>query len=295
MEKIEEVSIIGAGPSGISTAIQLKRYGIEPVIFEKNRIGGLLLNANLVENYPGFPEGVSGIELVKLFEEHLKNSGIEVYNLEVTELDFEEEVFLIYTKDKLFRSKIVVIASGTKPKEFSRIPGNVKDRIFYEIYPLFEVRNKKIVIVGGGDAAFDYALNLSEQNETIILNRSRNRKCLPLLWERVTHSHRITYYDNSEIVNVKDLQHGLRLVIQCRCDKEKSEFFADYLVFAIGREPQIDYFSEKLKEDRCKLNDLGRLYFVGDVKNNHYRQTAIAVGDGIYSAMKIYEIKRNHK
>jgi thioredoxin reductase len=65
MQKIEKVAIIGAGPAGIATAIQLKRYEIAPIIFEKARIGGLLLNANLVENYPGFPEGISGITLVK--------------------------------------------------------------------------------------------------------------------------------------------------------------------------------------------------------------------------------------
>ena len=69
----QEVAIIGAGPSGIATAIQLKRYGIEPVILEKEEIGGVLKNANLVENYPGFPDGISGPELVKLFKKQVEN------------------------------------------------------------------------------------------------------------------------------------------------------------------------------------------------------------------------------
>jgi len=83
---IKDVVIIGAGPAGISAAIQLKRYGIEPTLLEKEEIGGLLKNANLVENYPGFPNGVPGPELVKLFKKQLENAQIKVHFEKVLKL-----------------------------------------------------------------------------------------------------------------------------------------------------------------------------------------------------------------
>lgn len=295
MHRVKEVAIIGAGPAGIATAIQLKRYGIEPIIFEKNRIGGLVLNANLVENYPGFPDGISGIDLVKLFKNHLHNLGINVHNSEVLELDFKNDVFLIKTKNKPFSSKILVIASGTKPKAPKlKIPKEVKDRILYEVYLILDIRNKKIVIVGGGDAAFDYALNLAKHNEVTILNRSSNKKCLPLLWQRTMHSPKITYLDNAEIVGIKTCGDGV--IIESEFADGVIELYSDYLVFAIGREPQINYFSKRLRENASALERSSKLYFAGDVKKGIYRQTAIAVGEGIYTAMKVYQtLKRNKK
>ena len=294
MQKIEKVAIIGAGPAGIATAIQLKRYEIAPIIFEKARIGGLLLNANLVENYPGFPEGISGIELVKLFEDQLHNLNMKIHNSEIVELDFKNDVFSIKTNNKTFHSRIAVIASGTKPKVTElKIPKEIRDKILYEIYPILEVRNKRIVIVGSGDAAFDYALNLAKYNEIIILNRSSKRKCLPLLWQRVIRSSKITYLDNTEIIDIKACGDGI--IIKNKSADEVIELHSDYLIFAIGREPQINYFSNRLRENASALENLNKLYFVGDVREGIYRQTAIAVGEGIYAAMKLHQTLRENK
>ena len=87
---VEHVTIIGAGPAGIATALQLKRYGITPIILEKNTIGGLLRNAHLVENYPGFPKGISGVNLVRLFRKHLERAAITIFPEEVINLDIED-------------------------------------------------------------------------------------------------------------------------------------------------------------------------------------------------------------
>ena len=183
----EDVIIIGVGPAGIATAIQLKRYGIVPLLLEKNETGGLLRNANLVENYPGFPGGISGLALVNLFEKQLAENSIRVIFEETTELDLKDNLFTVATSRRVYYSRIMVVASGTKPKKsgISEAAEEVKDKIFYEVYPLLKVKGKKIVIVGAGDAAFDYALNLGKNNEVVILNRSRTTKCLPLLKERV--------------------------------------------------------------------------------------------------------------
>ncbi len=286
--KFEKVVIIGAGPAGIATAIQLKRYGIDPIIFEKNKIGGLLRNANLVENYPGFPNGISGLELVELFKKHLKKNPIKIIFEEVIKLDFKEKLYLMETSKRTFYSKIVVVATGTKPKKFTDfdVSKRFKDKIFYEIYPILGVKGKRIVVVGAGDSAFDYALNLEKNNEVVILNRGKAAKCLPLLLERAKKSFRITYLRNTKISNIIENSKD-ELLLELTSPEGISKLYTHYVIFALGREPQLDFLSEKLKKIVKKLENKEFLYFIGDVKNGTFRQTAIAIGDGIMAAMKI--------
>jgi thioredoxin reductase len=183
-------------------------------------------------------------------------------------------------------SRIAVIASGTKPRRFFNhdISADIKKRIFYEIYPLTQVTDEKIVIIGSGDIAFDYALNLSSKgNEVIILNRGKIVKCLPWLWKRAARSEKISYRENTQIKNVQCHDDGLILI--CHNSTGECELQARYLVVAVGREPCLDFLSENLLRNLEKLQKANVLYMVGDVKNSIYRQTAICVGDGIKAAM----------
>jgi len=281
------VAIIGAGPGGIAAAIQLKRYGIEPSILEKSHIGGLLVNANLVENYPGFPGGISGADLVKLFDSQLREVGVAVQFSEVLHLDHQES-FIIETEGGKLYSRIAVVASGTRPRRFTgvEIPPEAAERVFYEVHPIAGVNGKRIAIIGAGDAAFDYALNLGRQNEVTILNRGQKKRCLPLLVERAERCLGISYRENTVIAAIKGWRHGL--VLDIKGPAGKWELSADYVIFAIGRVSQLDYFSERLTKMASELEERGLLYFVGDVKNDIYRQSSIAVGDGVHTAMKIY-------
>jgi len=288
MDQINEVTIVGAGPAGIATALQLKRHGITSIILEKNTIGGLLRNAHLVENYPGFPKGISGENLVRLFRNHLKRAAITIFPEGVIKLDIEDENFLIQTQRRIFPSHIVVIASGTKPKEFTsfEIPEEVKDKIFYDAYPLLKLRKKTVVIVGAGDAAFDYALHLEKNNRIVLLNRGQQARCISILWERAVNSPRITYCKNTELVRITgDSSDGL--LLECRGPQGMVKLDTDYVLFALGREPQLDFLSDTLKMNVQEMEMKGSIYFVGDVKNVTFRQTAIAVGDGVMTAMKI--------
>lgn len=282
------VVVIGAGPAGVAAGIQLQRYGLETLIYEKDTIGGLLRNANLVENYPGFPGGISGLDLVNLIRKQAEEARLTICYEEVLQLDYHAGCFSIKSTASECLADIVIVASGTKPKPItlSGISPEAKMRIYYEVYPLRQVLGKQILILGAGDAAFDYALNLSRKNQVIILNRGKEHHCLPLLWARSCESPNITYYASTK-VNGIELDHAGRLWVDCSKPDGSSSFQADYLLVAFGREPCLDFISQNLFRMTLQLQSEGRLYFVGDVTNGIYRQTAIAVGNGVLTAMKI--------
>jgi thioredoxin reductase (NADPH) len=288
--KIEDVIIIGAGPSGIAAAIQLRRYGVNAVVLEKDMIGGLLRNANLVENYPGFPRGISGPELIGLFKTQLDKWYIDITHDTVTNLDFADDLFDVTCAQSLYKARVVMVATGTKPKEITDLPvhDNVKNRILYEVYHLLDKKDLRIAIVGAGDAAFDYAINLANANQVTILNRGEEVRCLPLLYDRAMAMDKIRYVANVRIEKIDGAAVN-GLTIDCYHLNKSLRLSVDYLVFAIGREPQLNFLSREFKAMMKNLEDRGLLYFAGDIKNAIYRQTAIAVGDGIMAAMKIYE------
>lgn len=287
--EIDKVAIVGAGPAGVATAIQLRRYGISPLLFEKDEVGGLLSNANLVENYPGFPGGIPGPQLVKRIAHQLVDASVEVIPEVVINMDIDGETFLIETPRQRFYSLYSVVASGTKPRKPAspEIPAEIQPYIYYEVAPLSHVKGKKIVIVGAGDAAFDYAINLSRTNEVVILNRGTAVKCTPLLWKRAQAVPTIVYHPEVVIVRVCMASVDEPGNLVCECSEDGLMFRADFVIFAIGRDPQLDFLAEGVRQHQDKLIADGKFYLVGDVKNKLYRQTAIAVGDGILAAMKI--------
>jgi len=286
----ENIVIIGAGPAGIAAAIQLKRHGLEPVLFEKAEIGGLLENANLVENYPGFPEGIGGPKLAILLRNHLIKTGVEIHFEKVIELDYANERFHLRTDKRRVDSRFAIVASGTRPRKLNieGLSECVKKSILYEIQQIKNIENEKIAIIGAGDAAFDYAINLSKRNEVVILNRGQNVKCMPLLFERASAIGSISYLEDTETKRIESHNGGLKLT--CTGPTGVSEISVKYLVAAVGREPELRFLSENIKKIRERLVKDKHIYFIGDVENGKFRQTAIAVGDGIRAAM---EISRN--
>jgi thioredoxin reductase (NADPH) len=280
--KPDEVVIIGAGPAGMTAAIQLKRYGIPFVLLEKERVGGLLWNANLVENYPGFPAGISGPKLVGLIEKQMERIGVDVTFDSVLRLGNGEKGFCVKTLRTNYDARFVIVASGTKSNSFPLlIPDIARGLVFSDVYHLLNESKKRIVIIGAGDAAFDYALNLVKKgNFVTILNRGGDVKCLRLLWERAMAEPNIAYRAEIPISKVDFDAAAGRLKIQTEAGESLE---TDYLLFAIGRVPQTDFLPDKLTGKKVK-----GLYFVGDVKNGLFRQAAIAAGDGLRAAMEIY-------
>ncbi len=287
-----DVVVIGAGPAGIAASIYLKRAGFEPFVIEKGEIGGLLLNANLVENYPGFPGGISGRELVEIFNEQISRLGIEVTKGRVSKVIPQDGNFVIYVDETDIISRSLIVASGTEPKALD-IPGEFelsKRKLFYEIKDIPpRTKNDTYVIIGGGDAAFDYALNLSsEVNSVDIIFKGKHPKCLPLLSERVAAIENIRPHPN---ILPRSFEEHDGIVTKCISASQEIEFTSDYALVACGRKPNIDFMPEleeiKVKEDGgC---DIPGLFIAGDVKRGKKRQTGIAVGDGILCAMSAVE------
>lgn len=278
------VAIIGAGPAGIACAVQLKRYEIEPVLFEKNKIGGLLRNANLVENYLGFETGLSGNDLVEKFKKNLENLNITPIFSEVKNVSFLEGNFQIRTNKDFFTSEILVVASGTTPKMSDF---NISDS--FADLDKDSCNGKKFVIIGAGDAAFDYAINLVNNyniSEVIVLNRNDKAKCLPLLEKRAEETGKIKHIRNICVESLENTQE--KSVLTCINENKYTEIQTDFVISAVGRVPCTDFIDYELLKNSLNLQNNGLLYFIGDVTNNNYRQTAIATGDGIKTAMQIY-------
>jgi thioredoxin reductase (NADPH) len=282
------VVIIGAGPAGLAAAMQLTRQGYQPLVLERDRVGGLLWNANLVENYPGFCPGISGPELVSLFQEQAKHLGVSIAFEDARLTGFEDDLFRIDTDKRKLAARVLVAATGTKPKTLPDLfhsPG-LEDRVFSEVYPLLGCKGNKVIIIGGGDAAFDYALNLAKENQVLILNRGEEIKALPLLYERTQADPNITYHQQA-VVRSLAMDQGGKLILDVLLQDELERVEGDYLITAIGREPEMGFTTPSIMKELDRLQKEHRLYLIGDLENGLYRQTAIAVGDGIRAAMQI--------
>ena len=291
-----KVVIIGAGPAGLTAALQLQRQGIPPLLLERHKVGGLLNNAHWVENYPGFVEGISGPDLVNLFHRQVERIGVIITPEEVIAVEYQDKIFRIATNKREIVTKILVIATGTKARIFSPgvFSGNLEGKIFSEVFPLLKEEGKTILIVGAGDAALDYALNLANKNQVIILNRGSRIKGLSLLWNRVQENDSIKYFPEMEIEKIASSEKGSMNVL-ARSGSETMNFEPDYLLTAIGREPELGFADAEFIKQSEELQNQKVLYLIGDLKNGAFRQTSLAVGDGIRAAMEIEKQLRKDK
>lgn len=273
--------IVGAGPAGLCAGIQLRRAGYNIVVLEKKRVGGLALNANLIENYLGFPKGISGKELVKIFDEQRKKLGVPVLLKEAKEISKNGKYFEIITNKEKFIAKSVLVATGTRAKK-ANIPvdKDISKKVFYEIADIPKLSpGKKFIIIGGGDAAFDYALNLAGKGHYVEILVKNKVKCLGLLKERVKKHKNTSFCINVEPKKI--IKKGSGIEVVC---KNKS-FIGNYIIIAAGRLPEMP-----------KLNLRSRgLFLTGDVVYGKFRQVHIATGDALLQAMRIVNYLENGK
>jgi thioredoxin reductase len=160
--------------------------------------------------------------------------------------------------------------------------------VVYDLETIKDQTRKKFIIVGSGDIAFDYALNLAKENSVIIVNHSDQIKCLKLLKNQAEDHQNIVYCPQTVIEKVEKSLEG-DMIVECSSPFGLTTFRSDYIVGAIGRDPQIDFASSSVMKNAAELEAKGILHFVGDVKNGLFRQAAIAIGDGIRAGMLIHQ------
>jgi len=291
MDEMRNAAIIGAGPAGMAAAIYLQRAGLAPVVLEKEALGGLLRNANLVENYPGFAGGIRGEELVARFTEQVESLGIEVRKEAVKTVKLAGGAFRIKTDAREDSSRAAIVASGTRPK-IPKIPGIRHlsgKKVFFELVHMHFDDNEdhRIIVLGGGDAAFDYALNLDKRGHRVtIVSRSKPR-CLPLLRERAAEKGIVI----KEGVMVEQLEETVKgVAARCRTGARREKIYGDAVVVAHGRAPELGMLDRSLlrrvsNPENPPGTRVPGLYLAGDVIRGEHRQTGIAVGDGIMAAM----------
>lgn len=275
-----KIGIIGAGPAGISCGIQLKRFGIIPIVFEKEKIGADLEEPYKINNYLGFPSGIKGRKFQEKIMEMAKNYDLKIIFDEIKELNYLNEKFILKGK-KTYKFDILVVATGTRPKKYEN---------FNSFSPLKTVKNKKgikIGIIGGSDVAFDYSLSLKNAGKVYILHRSSKPKAIKELQKAVFLNKNIKYLNNCKILTIERLKGKIKITYIRKGKKE--DIFLDFLLNATGREAEKSFYNSDFIKIEKKLIRKGILYLIGDVAHPEYRQISIASGDGLLTAQKIYE------
>jgi len=286
LNKKDRVVVIGAGPCGIAASIQLHRCGIPTCLMEKGQVGGLLRNANLVENYPGFPNGITGELICKLMENQLLASGITPMFEEVMEITPFNAGFNVVTATGLgVNAAAVVIATGTRPLT-NRTPCEKNlpaELVYYEVKDLISKHQGKgqhVAIIGAGDAAYDYSLNLISREFKVTMLQRNRPSALSLLRDRVLRNNEITILQHANVISCEE-ESGI-IKIDLDLDGKDSILQADFLLIACGRTPD-DRLLCTL--DELKIGEDQGLFTGGDLNRGIYRQAGIAVGDGLRAAM----------
>ncbi len=293
-ENRENVIVIGGGPAGMAAAIQLRRSGFDPLLIECGELGGLLWNAHWVENYPGFPSGITGPKLVRLFQEQTRNKGVRNRRTTVEKVNRADGGFRVDTSDGHLDARAVVIASGTSPKPVESALSAMcgASSIFYEVKDLPSERRRGIAILGGGDAAFDYGLGLAREGCRVeICFRSDEPRALPLLVERTRQEPLIRVHRG---VSIETARNGSG-ILEIRLS-DGARLKVDALLAAIGRDRNTRFLGPDIPPDispgismetpEDHVSRIPGLCFAGDVQRGLHRQTAIAVGDGVAAAMQ---------
>jgi thioredoxin reductase (NADPH) len=285
-----DIAIIGAGPAGIAAALQLARFEIHPFIYEADRAGGLLYEAGLVENYPGFPKGVQGPELAERIAASLDDSRSTLYPHEVTAVDYREDAFHVMAGGSEAEFSRLIMATGTKPRMLDDVDfeDGTNEEILYSIQGLRGSEGQSIAIIGAGDAAFDWALTLARKNDVTILQRSGSPRCNASLLRRARESERITVLEGTSVSAISRSDTGrFALALYGGGCLLRDRMTVDNVLAAVGREPRLECVSRTILGHAEEMAAAGRLRFVGDVVNGLRRQAAIAAGDGVRAAIDL--------
>jgi thioredoxin reductase (NADPH) len=297
---VRDVIIIGSGPAGYTAAIYTARAKLEPLVFEGSvTAGGALMQTTEVENFPGFPDGIMGPELMDALRKQAERFGAELVSDDVVSVDLTASPKVVKTETDTYLAHAVIIATGSRYKELG-VPGEKQlsghgvswcatcDGFFF--------REKDIAVIGGGDSALEEAMFLTRFGKTVTLVHRRDKlRASKIMQERAFANPKINFQWDSEVVSVQEADgkvSGLR-VRNVHSDEE--EILPVQGVFiAIGHEPRSELFAGQLEinpegylevEGRSTRTTIEGVFACGDVVDHVYRQAITAAGSGCSAAI----------
>jgi thioredoxin reductase (NADPH) len=294
-----EVVIIGGGPAGLTAGLYTARAGLKTLLIERGAFGGQMFNAPLVENYPGFPEGVSGAELGALMHQQAAKYGLETLTAEVTGLKAGKKHKVI-TSQGDFEAEAVIIAAGSDYQKLG-VPGEetlVGHGISYcATCDGFFFRQKEVAVVGGGDAAITDALELIQHATRVyVIHRRDQLRAGEVLQKRAMAQPKIKFIWDSVVEEVAGGEVVKALKLRNVKTKKPSTLEVDGVFIAVGLKPNSQQFANVLKlaktghiiTDATMATSTLGIFAAGDVRQNSARQIAAAVGDGATAAIAVF-------
>ena len=292
-----QVVILGSGPAGLTAAIYAARAGLEPVVVEGLSAGGQLMNTTEVENYPGFPDGLQGPEMMERFKKQAERFGTRFIFADATRVDLQSRPFRVWTDDEELQAKTVIVATGASPltlgiKGEEELAG--RGVSYCATCDGFFFKDQEIVVVGGGDTAMEEALFLTRYGSRVTVIHRRDRlRASKIMAERALAHEKIEFLWDSVVEEVlgEDKVTGIR--VKNVKSGEVSERPCGGFFVGIGHTPNTELFKGTLEMDeQLYLKEgvgartrIDGVFIAGDVHDHTYRQAVTAAGAGCKAAI----------
>jgi len=278
-DKIVDCLIVGAGPAGLSAALEAARRGMESLVLEASEPGGQALAAGRIDNFPGFPEGISGRELMDRWLEHTEARGVRMVRKRVTRLARRGGVFVAETDGDRYKGRSAIVATGLKPKCLG-VRGErelMGRRVFSYVDPSTLMHeDKRVLLVGGGDVAFDMAIGFATAARSVtIVMRGAAPRCTPSLLERARRAG-VKVVTGLDVRGFSEDSYGVKVDVSH--ESKSGSMDADLIVACIGKESGGDIMSTRLADGTPGL------FLAGDYRSGRQTHISIAAGDGTAAA-----------
>jgi thioredoxin reductase (NADPH) len=296
-DKIYDLIIIGGGPAGLTAGIYATRGRLNTLLLEKLMPGGTVATTEWVENYPGFPEGIAGAELMKKMEEQARKFGLQIVpTKEVLSVDFKNRTKTIKVEEGEYKSKAVIIATGTQPKKLN-IPGEDKFRGRGVSYcatcdgPFF--KDKDIVVIGAGNSGIQEGLYLLRfVKSATVVEFLPDMTAEKILQERALKEPRMKFYLNHMVTSINGENKVESVTIKSRGTEEEKNIEAQGVFVYVGLTPMTGFLKGEIELDKWGYTLAGEdtktsvpgVFTAGDVRQKILRQITTAIGDGATAA-----------
>ena len=295
-----DLIIIGAGPAGLTAALYAGRFGLNTLVLEKMGIGGQIILSSTIENYPGFPGGITTVELIERIEKQVKDLGIQVEFQEVLEINplpkSTPPIYNIVTKDKSYQAKCVIIAVGTQPKRLGaageeKLIGRGVSYCGTCDGPLF--KGKQITVIGGGDRAIEEAIFLSNYAKKVtVIHRRDALRTSKILEEKARAIPKISFVLESVVEEIIGKEKVEAVKIRNVANNSMSNLSCQGVFVFVGIKPNTDFLKDILQLDKSgfiitdqDLNtSLKGIFACGDCRQKTLYQVITACGDGATAA-----------